>query len=164
MPRKLNNRYDNFLKYVKTSLDNYNPKSTYELLLALLSSQIDADCCLLIDKYEQILYNSPTLKETKFSHTILKKALRKNKSFFIRNAIKDAHLKTKKSIAGNIFLSVICVVLRDKSNQIIGALYMDRHSPDKDPFTEIDLKQAEEFVSNFTSIIISEGLEKNELN
>ncbi|MBC8385059.1 MAG: sigma-54-dependent Fis family transcriptional regulator, partial [Candidatus Cloacimonetes bacterium] len=32
------------------------------------------------------------------------------------------------------------------------------------PFTEIDLKQAEEFVSNFTSIIIAEGQEKKELN
>jgi len=164
MPRKTNNRYDNFLKYVKTSLDNYNPKSTYELLLALLSSQVNADCCLLINKYEQILFKSPTLKETKFSHTILKKALKQKKSFFIQNAIENSDLKTKKSIVGNIFLSVICVVLRDDSDVVTGALYLDRHSPDKDHFTEIDLKQAEEFVNNFTSIMISEGLEKKELD
>ena len=82
MTRKTNNRYDNFVKYVKTSLNNYNPKSTYELLLALLSSQVNADCCLLINKFEQILFKSPTLKEIKFSHTILKKALKQKKSIF----------------------------------------------------------------------------------
>ncbi|HHE39065.1 MAG TPA: AAA family ATPase [Candidatus Cloacimonetes bacterium] len=163
MTRKTNNRYDNFVKYVKTSLNNYNPKSTYELLLAFLSSQVNADCCLLINKFEQILFKSPTLKEIKFSHTILKKALKQKKSCYIKNAIKDTNLKTKKSIVGNIFLSVICVVLRDETDAIIGALYLDRHFPEKEPFTEIDLKQAEEFVSNFTSIMISEGLEKKEL-
>ena len=164
MTRKAKNRYEDFISYLKTSVKDFNPKSTFDFLLALLSSQIDADCCLLIDKYEQILFKSPTLSNTLFSHTILKKAMHQKKSIHIQNAINDEKWKYAQSIAENIFLSVICIILKDETEKVIGALYLDRHFPEKDPFTKIDLEQAEEFISNFTSILVSEGAERKEIS
>lgn len=164
MVRKAKNRYEDFISYLKTSVKDFNPKSTFDFLLALLGSQIDADCCLLIDKYEQILFKSPTISNTLFSHTILKKAMHQKESIFIQNAINDEKWKYAQSIAENIFLSVICIILKDETEKVIGALYLDRHFPEKDPFTKIDLEKAEEFISNFTSILISEGTERKEIS
>jgi len=164
MTRKVKNRYEDFISYLKTSVKDFNPKSTFDFLLALLSSQIDADCCLLIDKYEQILFKSPTLQSTKFSHTILKKAMHQKKSLYIQNAVEEEKWQYAQSIAENIFLSVICIVLKDETEKVIGALYLDRHFPEKDPFTKIDLEQTEDYISNFTSILISEGVERKEIS
>ena len=164
MPRKEKNRYQKFISYFKNSVKEYNPKSAYEFLLALISSQLDADCCLLIDKYEQILYVSPTLRNTDFSHTILKNALHQKESILVQDALQDAHWQQAQSIAANIFLSVICIILKDEKNNVIGALYLDRHSPEKDAFTQIDLESIEDFINNFTSILISEGSERHKLS
>ncbi len=163
MTRKVKDNYKNLLDYLYSSVDNFKPDSTYELLLAILSTQVNADCCLLINKYEQILYKSPTLKETKFSHTILKKAIEKNESYYIQNAVDESGLKNIESIAGHIFLSVICIVLHDRNNEIVGALYLDRHELEKKAFNIYDLRQAEEFSRKFADILITEGLEKIEL-
>ena len=89
MPRKEKNRYQKFISYFKNSVKEYNPKSAFEFLLALISSQVDADCCLLIDKYEQILYVSPTLRNTDFSHTILKNALHQKESILVQDALQS---------------------------------------------------------------------------
>ncbi|MCK4694936.1 MAG: sigma-54-dependent Fis family transcriptional regulator [Candidatus Cloacimonetes bacterium] len=164
MTRKTRNNYHNLLDYLYSSVENFNPESTYELLLALLSTQVNADCCLLINKYEQVLYKSPTLKETKFSHTILKKALEQNESFHIQNAIKEIDLKNANSIVGHIFLSVICIVLHNRNNEIVGALYLDRHELEKKAFSIFDFREVEEFIRKFATILINEGLEKKELN
>jgi len=162
MPRKVSSRYHGLIKYVKSALLKFNPESAFELLLAMISSELDADCCLLINKYEEILFESPILNEKKFSHTILKKALKQKRSILIKNALQEDNLKQKESIFGNIFLSVICVILHDKKGKIAGALYLDRHRPEKDFFTELDLEEAEDFVDNFTNILIKEGIEKRE--
>ena len=164
MVRKANNRYENFIKYLKSSVRDYNPRSALEFLLALISSQVDADCCLLIDTNKRILYRSPTLKETRFSQTILHRALHQKKSCLIQDAIKDNFLKSRSSIIRNIFLTVICIVLKDDCGKVIGALYLDRHFPEKDPFTSLDLEKAEELIRDFSSIIMLEGKEKQELN
>ncbi|MCD4797326.1 MAG: sigma-54 dependent transcriptional regulator [Candidatus Cloacimonetes bacterium] len=164
MARKTGNNYHNLLDYLYSSVENFNPESTYELLLALLSAQVNADCCLLINKHEQVLYKSPTLTETKFSHTILKKTLKQNKSFHIQNAIKEIDLKNANSIVGHIFLSVICIVLHARNNDIAGALYLDRHELEKKTFSVFDFRQAEDFTRKFADILINEGLEKIELN
>jgi len=163
MTRKTRNNYHILLDYLYTSVDNFKPESAYELLLAILSTQLDADCCLLINRYEQILYKSPTLINIEFSHTILKKAIKKNESCYIQNAVDESGLKNMKSIAGHIFLSVICIVLHGQDNEIVGALYLDRHNLEKKDFNIYDLRQAEEFANNFSSILIDEGLEKMEL-
>ncbi len=163
MTRKIRDNYHNLLDYLYSSVENFKPDSTYELLLALLSTQVNADCCLLINKHEQILYKSPTLRETKFSHTILKKALKQNKSFHIPNAVKEIDLNNANSIAGHIFLSVICIVLHGQDNEVVGALYLDRHELEKKSFNIYDLRQAEEFARKFADILITEGLEKIEL-
>jgi len=164
MVRKAKNRYEDLITYLRTSIKDFNPRSAFEFLLALISAQIDADCCLLIDKHKRILYRSPTLKETRFSQTILQKVLQQKRSCLIQDAIKDNDLKSRSSIIRNIFLTVICIILKDDNDKIIGALYLDRHFPEKDPFTNIDLEKAEEFMRDFSSIIMSEGKEKQELN
>jgi len=164
MPRKVKKRYEDFISYLKTSVKDFNPKSTFDFLLALLSSQVDADCCLLIDKYEQILFKSPTISNTIFSHTILKRAMHEKKSIHIQNAINDEKWQYAQSIAENIFLSVICIILKDEKEKVIGALYLDRHFPEKDAFTEIDLEFTEDFINNFTSLLISEGAERKEIS
>jgi transcriptional regulator with GAF, ATPase, and Fis domain len=164
MTRKVKNRYQDFIKYLNSTVESFNPKSAFELLLAFISSQLDVDCCLLVNKFGEILYVSPTLKETRFSHTILKKALKQKRSTFIKNAIQEKGLQDKQSIAGHIFLSVICIILRDKTNKILGALYLDRHHPEKETFTELDLELAEELIQNCTTILVQEGLDKKELN
>ncbi|MCK5051446.1 MAG: sigma 54-interacting transcriptional regulator [Candidatus Cloacimonetes bacterium] len=163
MTRKKKDNYHNLLDYLYSSVDNFKPGSAYELLLAILSAQLNADCCLLINKYEQILYKSPTLIDTEFSHTILKKAIENNESCYIQNAVDESGLKNIESIAGHIFLSVICIVLHDQDNEIVGALYLDRHNLEKKDFNIYDLRQAEEFAKNFSNILIDEGLEKMEL-
>jgi len=164
MTRKAKDNFRSLLDYLYSSVDNFKPESTYELLLAILSTQVNADCCLLINKYEQILYRSPTLIDTGFSHTILKKAIEKGESFFIQNAIDEVDLRNANSIIGHIFLSVICIVLHDRDNEIVGALYLDRHDLEKKAFSIFDLRQAEEFTRKFADIIINEGLEKIELS
>jgi len=160
MSRKAKSSYEKFISYFRNSVKNYNPESTFEFLLALISSQVDADCCLLIDKFEQILYVSPTLKNTDFSHTILKTALQKKESILVENALQDSQWQQAQSIAANIFLSVICIVLKDEENKVIGALYLDRHIPEKDEFTQMDLELTAVFIGNFTSMLISEGTER----
>ncbi len=164
MTRKKRDNYHNLLDYLYSSVENFNLKSTYEILLALLSAQVNADCCLLINKYEQILYKSPTLIDTEFSHTILKMAIERNESFHIQNAMKKIELKSISSIAGHIFLSVICIVLHGRNNEIVGALYLDRHDLEKKAFSAFDFREVEEFVRKFATILINEGLEKKELN
>ena len=163
MPRKTKSKYENFIKYLNSTVESFNPKSAFELLLAFISSQLDVDCCLLVNKVGEILYVSPTLKETGFSHTILKKSLKQKRSIFIKNAIQEKGLQDKQSITGHIFLSVICIILRDKTNNIVGALYLDRHHPEKETFTELDLELAEELIQNCTTILVQEGLDKKEL-
>jgi len=163
MVRKIRNNYQNLLEYLYSSIDEFKPDSTYDILLALLAAQIDADNCLLINYHQQVLYKSPTLKESEFSHTILTKALEQNRSFHIPNAIDENELKTIDSIAGHIFLSVICIVLHGRNNEVVGALYLDRHELDKKAFNIYDLRQAEGFARKFALILINEGLEKLEL-
>jgi len=161
---KTKDNYSNLLDYLYSSVDNFKPDSAYKLLLAILSTQINADCCLLINNNGQVLYRSPTLIDTKFSHTILKKAIDKNESFHIENAVEEVDLRNANSVAGHIFLSVICIVLHGQNNEIVGALYLDRHELEKDTFTIYDLRKAEEFTWKFADLLVNEGLEKIELS
>jgi len=158
------NGFNNLLDYLYASIDKFKPDSTYELLLALISAQISADCCLLINKQEEILYQSPTMRNVQFSHTILKRALEKKESFYISNALEEEDLKNSESIAAHIFLSVICIILRNEHKDIVGALYLDRHELDKKPFNIYDLRQADDFVRKFANILINEGMERKEIN
>jgi len=162
MTRKAKDKYSKLLDYLYSSVDYFKPDSAYEILLAILSTQVNADCCLLINKNEQILYRSPTLRDTKFSHTILKKAIEKNKSFHIENAVDEVDLRNASSIAGHIFLSVICIVLHGQNNEILGALYLGRHDLEKKAFSIYDLRLAEEFTGKFAEILVNEGSEKIE--
>lgn len=155
---------------VQSLVQMMNPETAFSEMLRLLKDQTQADGCLIITKKApdvddadelELRAVSPELKglDVDFSRSILLEAMQRNESTCIANAVESRQFQHNQSVIGKQFLSVIAVPIRsqaDRTEQVIGALYLDRRHIGSSPFTEADVRQVQVVADILTPVLLQQ--------
>ena len=159
---QITGRDSSSLGLVSSLVNLMNPESAYAELLKFLTKECNADNCQIVSynndlKRLETMVASPGLaaSDLDFSHSILLDSIKRNKAFYLPNAVESTDFQDSKSIMERAFLSVISVPVELGKNWK-GALYLERRHLDLGAFRDEDFEKAKTISGIISPVIIKQ--------